>query len=111
MIGDTLIPERELISYASVDSPVDRDGAVREARFYHALARQVDDCLKAEPDADLILCAPAHQLCLLRDYISNRTRPAIVCEIAADLSESDIAEIERRIAYLDDASSEVSGKV
>lgn len=86
-----------IVSYPQSGSHSDEQRARNEARQYHIIARQIDELLGERAGHHLILCAPPRQLCLLRDYISNRTRQAIVCERTVDLSGAGIQEIEAHL--------------
>jgi protein required for attachment to host cells len=65
-----------------------------ESDFLHRVASGVDKAMSEHAAQGLVLCAPARELCLLRDYISASSRAKLSCEITADLVNAKKSAIE-----------------
>lgn len=65
-----------------------------ESAFLHRVASGIDKAMSEHAARGLVLCAPARELCLLRDYISAGSREKLSCEITADLVKAKKPAIE-----------------
>ena len=68
--------------------------------FLRRVATSIDRTLTDHPAAGLILCAPAKELGLLRDYLSARSRAKLSCEVAKDLVGAKVAHVEAVVHHL-----------
>jgi hypothetical protein len=65
-----------------------------ESVFLHRVAAATDRAMSEYRAQGLVLCAPARELCLLRDFIAANSRAKLSCEITADLVKAKKAIIE-----------------
>lgn len=71
-----------------------------ESIFLHRVAAEIDTAMTEHEAQALVLCAPPRELCVLRDYISERSRARITCEITIDLVRASVPIIEAEIRRL-----------
>jgi protein required for attachment to host cells len=71
-----------------------------ESAFLHRVASSIDDAMNRYAAESLVLCAPARELCLLRDYVSTRSRAKLSCEITADLVKAETSAIDAEMRHI-----------
>jgi protein required for attachment to host cells len=75
-------------------------GDVEDRAFLHRVAKEIDELMISHSAQGLVLCAPPRELALLRDYISERSRAKLSCEITRDFVQDKAASIDTTMRHL-----------
>jgi len=74
---------------------------LEEARFVRAVEEALTRAVQAEPSAQIIVVMPPKALGEFRAGMSSKLKPHVIGEIAKDLTQYTVTEIERHLRHPD----------